>query len=233
MVSLHHPVCGRCHRSFQKHRRPVPHMGDRQEQRRLFKAGLSAAGYSQFNVPGSLTTEKRSDRKYEVEFRNVSFRYPGSEQWALHNVNLRFRVGERMAVVGENLAPAKRPSSSCSADCMTRRKDRFCSTVSTSESTGTTTICTSSRFVPFRIFQLISQPLGDNVAGSCRYDREKVETVLRKVGFGERLDRMPNGLDTVLYRDFSETGVELSRRRGAEGRDCPRFVQGFPIHHPG
>ena len=49
---------------------------------------------------GSLTTEKRSDRKYEVEFRNVSFRYPGSEQWALHNVNLRFRVGERMAVVG-------------------------------------------------------------------------------------------------------------------------------------
>ena len=64
--------------------------------------------------------------------------------------------------------------------------------------------------VVFQDFQLISQPLGDNVAGSCRYDREKVETVLRKVGFGERLDRMPNGLDTVLYRDFSETGVELS-----------------------
>ena len=57
---------------------------------------------------------------------------------------------------------------------------------------------------------MISQPLGDPGAGSCRYDREKVETVLRKVGFGERLDRMPNGLDTVLYRDFSETGVELS-----------------------
>lgn len=56
----------------------------------------------------------------------------------------------------------------------------------------------------------LSGKLGDNVAGSCRYDREKVETVLRKVGFGERLDRMPNGLDTVLYRDFSETGVELS-----------------------
>ena len=26
---------------------------------------------------GSLTTEKRSDRKYEIEFRDVSFRYPG------------------------------------------------------------------------------------------------------------------------------------------------------------
>lgn len=32
---------------------------------------------------GSLTTEKRSDRKYSVEFRNVSFRYPGSDAYAL------------------------------------------------------------------------------------------------------------------------------------------------------
>ena len=36
---------------------------------------------------GSLTTEKRSDRKYEIEFRNVSFRYPGCEQYALRNIN--------------------------------------------------------------------------------------------------------------------------------------------------
>lgn len=28
---------------------------------------------------GSLTTEKRSDRKYQVEFKDVSFRYPGSD----------------------------------------------------------------------------------------------------------------------------------------------------------
>ncbi len=31
---------------------------------------------------GSLTTEKRSDRQYEVEFRDVSFHYPGAESWA-------------------------------------------------------------------------------------------------------------------------------------------------------
>lgn len=157
---------------------------------------------------GSLTTEKRSDRKYEVEFRNVSFRYPGSEQWALHNVSLRFRVGERMAVVGENGSgkttfikllcrlydPQEGQILLNGIDIRKYRYDDYMHIFS----------------VVFQDFQLISQPLGDNVAGSCRYDREKVETVLRKVGFGERLDRMPNGLDTVLYRDFSETGVELS-----------------------
>lgn len=31
---------------------------------------------------GSLTTEKRADRQYEVEFKDVSFKYPGSDIWA-------------------------------------------------------------------------------------------------------------------------------------------------------
>src|SRR5207248_1739750 len=36
------------------------------------------------------------------EFRNVSFRYPGSERFILKNLNLTIRVGERVALVGEN-----------------------------------------------------------------------------------------------------------------------------------
>ena len=51
---------------------------------------------------GSLTTEKRSDRKYEVEFRDVSFRYPGTEKDVLSHVNMKFPVGSRLAVVGLN-----------------------------------------------------------------------------------------------------------------------------------
>ena len=51
---------------------------------------------------GSLTTEKRSDRNYQVEFKNVSFKYPGSEIYALKNVSVKFEVGKRLAVVGMN-----------------------------------------------------------------------------------------------------------------------------------
>ena len=51
---------------------------------------------------GSLTTEKRNDRRYEIEFRDVSFQYPGTGTWALRHVNMKFDVGERLAVVGEN-----------------------------------------------------------------------------------------------------------------------------------
>lgn len=37
-----------------------------------------------------------------IEFRNVSFRYPGQAQWALHNVNLTIHPGEKVALVGLN-----------------------------------------------------------------------------------------------------------------------------------
>src|SRR5882672_6048011 len=35
-------------------------------------------------------------------FENVGFRYPGSDRWAVRNVNLVLRPGERVALVGEN-----------------------------------------------------------------------------------------------------------------------------------
>ncbi|RPI86895.1 MAG: ABC transporter ATP-binding protein [Chloroflexi bacterium] len=37
-----------------------------------------------------------------IEFHNVSFQYEGSEEWALRNVNLTIRPGEKVALVGLN-----------------------------------------------------------------------------------------------------------------------------------
>jgi ABC-type multidrug transport system fused ATPase/permease subunit len=41
-------------------------------------------------------------RTQEIEFRDVSFRYPGSDKWVLRGVSLRLAPGEKMALVGEN-----------------------------------------------------------------------------------------------------------------------------------
>ena len=37
-----------------------------------------------------------------IEFRNVCFRYPGTERMVLRNLNLTLEVGERLALIGEN-----------------------------------------------------------------------------------------------------------------------------------
>ena len=36
------------------------------------------------------------------EFRNVSFRYPGSSRLVLNGLNFHLRPGERVALIGEN-----------------------------------------------------------------------------------------------------------------------------------
>ena len=40
--------------------------------------------------------------KEGLVFENVSFRYPGSESWAVRHVTIQMRPGERVALVGEN-----------------------------------------------------------------------------------------------------------------------------------
>src|SRR5207302_9428284 len=37
-----------------------------------------------------------------IRFEGVSFRYPGTDSWVLRDVNLEFRAGSVVALVGEN-----------------------------------------------------------------------------------------------------------------------------------
>ena len=57
---------------------------------------------SNMDYDGTLPIEKRDDFEYEFEFKNVSFRYPGTDQDVLKNINLKLNVGTRMAIVGQN-----------------------------------------------------------------------------------------------------------------------------------
>ena len=157
---------------------------------------------------GSLTTEKRADRQYEVEFKDVSFKYPGSDIWALRHVNMKFKVGKRLAIVGENGSgkttfikllcrlydPQEGQILLNGIDIRKYKYDDYMNIFS----------------IVFQDFQLICQPLGNNVAGSMEYDRERVEKALIDAGFGDRLASLEKGLDTFVYKNLTEDGVDVS-----------------------
>lgn len=157
---------------------------------------------------GSLTTEKRSDRQYEVEFKNVSFRYPGADSWALRHVSLKFQVGKRLAVVGMNGSgkttfikllcrlydPTEGEILLNGIDIRKYRYDDYLQIFS----------------VVFQDFKLLAFPLGQNVAAGREYDKKRAEDCLEKAGFVLNPDKMTRGLDTCLYRDFDPKGVEIS-----------------------
>ena len=176
-------------------------------------AGYLDATFRFLDIPnsmyqGSLTTEKRADRQYEVEFRNVSFKYPGSDAYALKNMNIKFRVGSRLAVVGMNGSgkttfikllcrlydPTEGEILLNGIDIRKYRYDEYMNIFS----------------VVFQDFKLFALPLGQNVATSSTYDEKRVTDCLIKAGFGERLKTLEKGLDTYLYKQLDKDGVEMS-----------------------
>lgn len=169
--------------------------------------------FSYFDIPnpmyqGTLSVEKRDDNDYCIEFRDVSFRYPNTETYALRHVSLRFRIGERLAVVGMNgsgkttfiklLCRLYDPTEGVillnGVDIRKYNYDEYLSIFS----------------VVFQDFRLFSFSLGQNVAAGAEYDRERAVSCLREAGFGERLAKMPEGLETSLYQDFDKAGMEIS-----------------------
>ena len=162
---------------------------------------------------GKLPVEKRAfceggDNEYEIRFRDVSFRYPGSEEYALRHVNIRFHVGERLAVVGPN------------GSGKTTLIKLLCRLYDPDEGEILLNGINIKKYdykeymgifsVVFQDFKLFSFCLGQNVAAGVDYDREKAGSCLEKAGFAVSTDKLPSGLDTYLYKDYEGDGVEIS-----------------------
>lgn len=157
---------------------------------------------------GSLSVEKRADRNYEVEFRNVSFRYPHMDTWALEHVSIKFKVGERLAVVGQN------------GSGKTTMIKLLCRLYDPTEGAILLNGIDIRKYdyaeymnlfsVVFQDFQLLAYGLGQNVAGSMEYDAGRAEACIRNAGLAERLASMPKGLDTCIGREFDREGAEIS-----------------------
>ncbi len=150
---------------------------------------------------------------HTIEFRNVGFRYPGQEAWALRGVNITLRTGEKLAVVGENGA-----GKTTFVKLLCRLYDptegqilldgidiRDIDYDSYMEVFGAV----------FQDYQLFSMSLRDNVALALPADDHRIEAVLRQVGLGHKLDSLPKGIHTHVTKLFEEDGFEPS---GGEGQ---------------
>jgi len=157
---------------------------------------------------GTLSVEKREDNKFEIEFRNVSFRYPGSDTCALKNVSFKFRVGERLAFVGMNGSgkttfvkllcrlydPTEGQILLKGIDISKYNYDEYVKLFS----------------VVFQDYFTFAFSLGENVSAQQDYDAEKVWACLKKAGAGDKFSEMERGLGTPLGTRYQNDGVEIS-----------------------
>lgn len=157
---------------------------------------------------GTLAVEKRDDIDYEIEFKNVSFRYPHTDTWILKNVSMKFKIGDKLAIVGEN------------GSGKTTFIKLLCRLYDPTEGTILLNGIDITRYryeeyislfsVVFQDYKLFQFSLAANVTASFDYNEEKVKENLKSAGFGDRLNKLEHGIETVIGRDYENDGIDLS-----------------------
>lgn len=156
---------------------------------------------------GTLPIEKRDDYEYEFEFRNVSFKYPGTENYVLKNVNLKLKVNKRFAVVGQNGAGK------------TTLIKLLCRLYEPTEGEILLNGINIEKYdyaeytnifsVVFQDFKLFPLPLDENIAGSRVVDETKCMEVIEQVGLSETVSNWPEKQHTRLYKNLGD-GINVS-----------------------
>lgn len=174
------------------------------------------------------TPVPRSDR-YTFEFRNVSYKYRGQETWALKNLNLTFTAGQRLAVVGLNGA---------GKTTFIKLLLRLYDVTEGQILCNGTDIREFDRAEYFKLFspafqevEVFAFPLCENVSMQVtgNTDREKAEKFLRAAGMGEKLDKLPKGIDTEMLKVLYDDGVDLSGGEKQKMSLARALYKGAPV----
>ncbi|MCE5236582.1 MAG: ABC transporter ATP-binding protein/permease [Eubacteriales bacterium] len=159
--------------------------------------------------PQSGTAEAVKDGTLRVEFKNMSFKYPGTERCIFKNLNLTVEKGEKLAVVGVNGAGK--------STLVKLLMGLFDPTEGEILLNGlpTTAYARAALFSMFSaVFQEVNTfayTLSENVSCSTKAVNEaRVRSALKRAGLLEKAEGYEKGLDQMLLKVIDEHGTELS-----------------------
>lgn len=148
--------------------------------------------------------------KYEFVFENVSFKYPRAEKYALKNMNITIKGGERLAVVGLNGA---------GKSTFIKLMLRLYKPTEGRILLNGTDIQVFDRESYYEIFAPLFQdvalfafPMSENVSMRLpeETDKQKAQECLEEAGLREKVAALPNGVETQLLKIIYDDGVDLS-----------------------
>ena len=146
--------------------------------------------------------------EHTIEFRHVSFKYPRSEKLVLRDINLTIKSGEHLSIVGLNGAGKTTFIKLLCRLYDVTEGEILIDGVNIKEYSEEEYRRLFS--VVFQDFQLFAFSLRENIAFGEQADDKELERVLKLAGLWEDAQKLPNGLDTMLYKSFDENGTDLS-----------------------
>lgn len=143
-----------------------------------------------------------------LEFRGVSFKYPKSDAYALKDVNITIKAGEKLSIVGLNGA-----GKTTFIKLLTRLYEPteggiYLNGINILEYDLKSYLELMS--VVFQDFKLLAFSVKENIVFDEEVDDDSVISILKEAGFEQDLNKLPKGIHTPIYKTFEEDGIEFS-----------------------
>lgn len=146
--------------------------------------------------------------EHTLEFRNVSFAYPNTDKKILDNVSITLKAGEHLSVVGLNGAGKTTfikllcrlydaDSGEILLDGVNIKNYKYDDYMKLFS-------------VVFQDFKLFAFSARENIVLDSEADDKAVQDIVRMAGLEEKISSLPNGLNTMLFKQFDESGIEPS-----------------------
>ena len=164
------------------------------------------------------------NKNSEIRFENVSFKYPGSENYALKNVNITMHGDERVCVVGHNGS-----GKSTFVKLLSRL---YSPTEGAIYLNGKNIVeykyteyqqLFSAVFQETKLFDIVT--LGQNISLSPDFDRIRMDEVCEMCGLTEFVLKLPKGYDTFMDKHIDPKGIEPS------GGETQRIMMARAVYH--
>jgi len=159
--------------------------------------------------------EKGGERKaikgdtLEIEFKNVSFKYPNTDKYIFKNLNLKINKGEKLAIVGVNGAGKSTLVKLMTGLFDVTEGEILINGIPIKEFNKKELYSMFS--VVFQDVNVLAYTIAENVAcTSENIDEKKVMDSLNKVGLGEKVRSFEKGINQMMLKIIDEKGTEFS-----------------------
>lgn len=146
-----------------------------------------------------------------LEFKNIRFKYPNKEEYAINDISLKINKGEKIAIIGYNGA-GKTTLTKLLLKLYNPESGHIYMNGINYEQLTSLDVRNKSSII-LQNFQVYSATILENVLMREKLypsDEEKVIEALKRVGLYEKVMLFPDGINTILTKEFSNKGIELS-----------------------
>lgn len=157
---------------------------------------------------GGKTERKAPAQTDSIAFEHVWFRYPGTEPYVLKDVTFRVSAAEKISIVGEN-GSGKTTMIKLLCRFYQPERGRILLNGIPIDEWDMDSYRTQISAV-FQDFALFAFTLRQNLTFDRPGDEAGLRELIGTAGLDHVVELLPNGLDTHLFKNFEEDGVNLS-----------------------